>query len=70
MELGEAAHHAAAICSWLQCSGLSQELVDKHTELPNDIQWHFIGHLQSRKSKQLLGRLALGGVLSIECNCG
>ncbi len=49
----------------VQCSGLSQELVDKHTELPDDIQWHFIGHLQSRKSKQLLGRPALSGVLSI-----
>ena len=26
-----------------------QELVEKHKELPKDIQWHFIGHLQSRK---------------------
>jgi pyridoxal phosphate enzyme (YggS family) len=28
-----------------------QELVEKHQELPKDIQWHFIGHLQSRKVK-------------------
>jgi pyridoxal phosphate enzyme (YggS family) len=28
-----------------------QELVEKHQELPNDVQWHFIGHLQSRKAK-------------------
>ena len=28
-----------------------QELVDKYEELPKDIQWHFIGHLQSRKAK-------------------
>jgi len=28
-----------------------QELVEKHEELPKDIQWHFIGHLQSRKVK-------------------
>lgn len=28
-----------------------QELVDKYEELPKDIQWHFIGHLQSRKVK-------------------
>ena len=28
-----------------------QELVEKHQELPTDIQWHFIGHLQSRKVK-------------------
>ena len=26
-----------------------QELVEKQNELPKDIQWHFIGHLQSRK---------------------
>ena len=28
-----------------------QELVEKQEQLPNDIQWHFIGHLQSRQSK-------------------
>ena len=28
-----------------------QELVEKYEQLPNDIQWHFIGHLQSRKVK-------------------
>ena len=28
-----------------------QELVEKQEQLPNDIQWHFIGHLQSRKAK-------------------
>lgn len=36
-----------------------QELVDKQPQLPDDIQWHFIGHLQSKKSNQLLGELAL-----------
>ncbi len=30
-----------------------QELVEKQHVLPKDIQWHFIGHLQSRKVKQL-----------------
>jgi PLP dependent protein len=30
-----------------------QELVDKHEQLPKDIQWHFIGHLQSKKVKQI-----------------
>jgi pyridoxal phosphate enzyme (YggS family) len=30
-----------------------QELVDKHTALPKDIQWHFIGHLQSNKVKYI-----------------
>lgn len=28
-----------------------QELVEKQEQLPEDIQWHFIGHLQSRKAK-------------------
>lgn len=28
-----------------------QEFVEKHEALPKDIQWHFIGHLQSRKVK-------------------
>ncbi|GAB3019908.1 YggS family pyridoxal phosphate-dependent enzyme [Niabella terrae] len=26
-----------------------QELLDKHGKLPNDIRWHFIGHLQRNK---------------------
>lgn len=30
-----------------------QELVDKHAVLPNDIRWHFIGHLQSNKVKYI-----------------
>ncbi|NBL64267.1 YggS family pyridoxal phosphate-dependent enzyme [Flavobacterium sp. NST-5] len=30
-----------------------QELVEKHEQLPQDIEWHFIGHLQSRKVKQI-----------------
>jgi hypothetical protein len=28
-----------------------QELVQKAEQLPNDIRWHFIGHLQSNKVK-------------------
>ena len=30
-----------------------QELVDKHQELPQDIEWHMIGHLQSNKVKYI-----------------
>ena len=30
-----------------------QELVKKQTELPEDIHWHFIGHLQSNKIKMI-----------------
>ncbi|RYR28157.1 hypothetical protein Ahy_B01g052273 isoform B [Arachis hypogaea] len=32
-----------------------QEIVDKAPQLPQDIEWHFIGHLQSNKVKTLLG---------------
>ncbi|MDR3678512.1 MAG: YggS family pyridoxal phosphate-dependent enzyme [Flavipsychrobacter sp.] len=30
-----------------------QELLDKQQVLPNDIKWHFTGHLQSNKVKQI-----------------
>lgn len=30
-----------------------QELRDKQAQLPEDIQWHFIGHLQSNKVKHI-----------------
>lgn len=30
-----------------------QELLKKQVELPGDIRWHFIGHLQSNKVKQI-----------------
>jgi pyridoxal phosphate enzyme (YggS family) len=30
-----------------------QELTNKQTQLPADIKWHFIGHLQSNKVKQI-----------------
>jgi PLP dependent protein len=30
-----------------------QELAEKHLLLPNDIRWHFIGHLQSNKVKYI-----------------
>ncbi len=29
------------------------EMRDKHAQLPGDIQWHFIGHLQSNKVKYI-----------------
>ncbi|NDV79633.1 YggS family pyridoxal phosphate-dependent enzyme [Dysgonomonas sp. 511] len=31
-----------------------QEIDKKHTELPGDIEWHFIGHLQTNKVKFIL----------------
>ena len=30
-----------------------QELVDKAEQLPKEIEWHFVGALQSNKAKQL-----------------
>ena len=30
-----------------------QELEEKYSRLPKDIRWHFIGHLQSNKVKQV-----------------
>ena len=30
-----------------------QELVDKQEQLPEDIHWHYIGHLQTNKVKQI-----------------
>ena len=35
----------------------AQEITDKAPELPDEIAWHFIGHLQSNKAKALLGGL-------------
>jgi pyridoxal phosphate enzyme (YggS family) len=32
-----------------------QELVDKQPQLPADIRWHYIGHLQSNKVKYIVG---------------
>jgi pyridoxal phosphate enzyme (YggS family) len=36
-----------------------QELLEKAKLLPEDIQWHLIGHLQTNKVKQVLPRVAL-----------
>ncbi|MEI6276294.1 MAG: YggS family pyridoxal phosphate-dependent enzyme [Prolixibacteraceae bacterium] len=36
-----------------------QELTTKWQELPKDIEWHFIGHLQSNKVKQLVPFISL-----------
>lgn len=36
-----------------------QELLKKYAELPGDIEWHFIGHLQTNKVKQLIGKPSL-----------
>lgn len=36
-----------------------QEMCDKIEQLPNDIHWHMIGHLQTNKVKYIVGRTSL-----------
>ncbi len=35
------------------------EFVEKFAVLPKDIRWHFVGHLQSNKVKQIIGKTFL-----------
>lgn len=44
-----------------RCFGESrvQEFVKKIDLLPDDISWHFIGHLQTNKVKQIIGKVSL-----------
>lgn len=44
-----------------RCFGESrvQELLAKEDVLPKDIKWHFIGHLQTNKVRQLIGKTSL-----------
>lgn len=36
-----------------------QELMEKYEELPKDIRWHMIGHLQTNKVKYIVGKVAM-----------
>lgn len=36
-----------------------QELLDKYEQLPGDIRWHMIGHLQRNKVKYIVDKVAL-----------
>lgn len=36
-----------------------QELLAKEDVLPKDIRWHFIGHLQTNKVRQIIGKTSL-----------
>lgn len=36
-----------------------QELLTKIPQLPQDIKWHFIGHLQTNKVKSIIGKTSL-----------
>ena len=36
-----------------------QEIMDKYDELPSDIQWHMIGHLQRNKVKYIIDKVSM-----------
>lgn len=36
-----------------------QEILDKYDQLPSDIQWHMIGHLQRNKVKYIIDKVAM-----------
>ncbi len=36
-----------------------QELLDKIDAMPDDVRWHFIGHLQTNKVRRIIGKTAL-----------
>ena len=36
-----------------------QELVDKIPQMPSDVRWHMIGHLQTNKVRQIVGKTCL-----------
>lgn len=37
----------------------AQEIGPKHTAMPKDVEWHFIGHLQSNKVRQIVPYVSL-----------
>ncbi len=58
--------HPAADIATLYESGVRdfgenkvQELVDKYEQLPKDIRWHLIGHLQRNKVKYIIDKVCL-----------
>ncbi len=36
-----------------------QEILEKYPQLPGDIRWHMIGHLQTNKVRQVVGKVCL-----------
>lgn len=36
-----------------------QELLAKIPQMPDDVRWHFIGHLQTNKVRQIIGRTSM-----------
>lgn len=50
------AYDAGAICFG---ENKVQEIMDKHPQLPEDIQWHMIGHLQRNKVKHIVDKVSM-----------
>ena len=44
-----------------------QEIMDKHPQLPEDIQWHMIGHLQRNKVKYIVDKVSM--IHSVDSLC-
>ena len=51
----------------IRCFGENkvQELTEKYEQLPSDIKWHMIGHLQRNKVKYIVDKTTLPSFLSI-----
>ncbi len=53
----------AAACWQLGVDGLGenrvQELLEKKRQLPPEVKWHLIGHLQTNKARQVVGQVEL-----------
>ena len=44
-----------ALAEYSKPHAAAQEISEKAPQLPQDIKWHFIGHLQSNKAKAVVG---------------
>ena len=44
-----------ALAAYSEPCAAAQEISEKAPQLPQDIKWHFIGHLQSNKAKAVVG---------------
>jgi uncharacterized pyridoxal phosphate-containing UPF0001 family protein len=43
------------LAAYSEACAAAQEISEKAPQLPQDIKWHFIGHLQSNKAKAVVG---------------
>ena len=44
-----------------ECLGRNkvQEILDKYDQMPSDVQWHMIGHLQRNKVKYIIDKVSM-----------